>query len=76
MAELSEGAVFDWFESLTISLTKWEKQNFVNLYTRCSRTIEAALNIFWNLICLMTAAYVDLGYMPKCLYIAIFSDIN
>ena len=37
MAELSEGAVFDLFEALNIALTKWEKQNFVNLYTRCSR---------------------------------------
>ena len=40
---LPEGAVLDSFESLNIAVTKWEKQNFVNIYTRCSRRMEAAL---------------------------------
>ena len=40
---MSQGAVFDSFESLNIAVTKWDKQTFVNIYTRCSRRIKAAL---------------------------------
>ena len=41
-AELIEGREFSSFEELSKSVKKWEEANFVTLYTRSSRGLEAA----------------------------------
>ena len=40
--ELIEGAKFDSFELLSQAIERWENMNFVKLYKRRSRTIDAA----------------------------------
>ena len=39
---LVSGQEFCSFEEVSESVKKWEKENFVTLYTRSSRSIEAA----------------------------------
>ena len=40
--ELAEGKEFSSFEEVCASIKKWEEANFVTLYTRSSRGLEAA----------------------------------
>ena len=40
--DLVSGQEFSSFEELSKSVQEWEKKNFVTLYTRSSRSVEAA----------------------------------
>ena len=40
--DLISGQEFSSFEELSKSVQEWEKKNFVTLYTRSSRSVEAA----------------------------------
>lgn len=40
--ELAEGGEFSSYEELAASIRKWEAANLVTLYTRSSRSVEAA----------------------------------
>ena len=41
-AELIEGGEFSSFQELSKSIKKWEKANFITLYTRSSIGLESA----------------------------------
>ena len=59
---LVSGQEFSSFEELSESVKKWEKKNFVTLYTRSSRTIEAARRRAPNRVFLDKLKFSELDY--------------
>ena len=64
---LVSGQEFSSFEELSENVQKWERKNFVTLYTRSSRSIEAARRRAPNRTFLDKLKFSELDYACVCM---------